>query len=130
MKGQLMPRDIVTSDDIASPVGPFSAAVRGTAALFLSGQVGQHPATGQLVKGGAAEQARQVFRNVESILQAAGKSFDDVLRVGLYLASMDDFAAVNTVYAETFTPPFPARTCIGGLSLPLGALVEADLLAT
>lgn len=125
-----MPREILTSEDVASPVGPFSIAVWGKAALFLSGQVGTDPTTGQLVSGGAAEQARQVFRNVESILGAAGKSFDDVLRVGLYLASMDDFAAVNAVYAETFTPPFPARTCIGGLSLPLGALVEADLLTT
>jgi 2-iminobutanoate/2-iminopropanoate deaminase len=122
-----MPRDIVTSDTIATPAGPFSAAVRGQGTLYLSGQVGQDPATGGLVDGGVAEQARQVFRNVEAILQAAGKTLDDVLRVGLYLATMEDFAAVNAVYAETFAAPYPARTCIAVLALPLGARVEADV---
>lgn len=122
-----MSRDIVTSETIATPVGPFSAAVKGTGTLYLSGQVGQDPDTGALVEGDVAEQARQAFRNIEAILNAAGKTLDDVLRVGLYLATMDDFATVNTVYAETFTAPYPARTCIAVQAMPLGARVEADV---
>lgn len=70
-----------------------------------------------------------MFRNAEAILQAAGKTLDDVLRVGLYLASMDDFAAINAVYAETFSAPYPARTCIAVLAMPLGARVEADIVS-
>lgn len=124
-----MPRDIVTSDSLPTPVGPFSAAVKGPGTLYLSGQVGQDPATGKLVEGGVEEQARQMFRNAEAILQAAGKTLDDVLRVGLYLASMDDFAAINAVYAETFSAPYPARTCIAVLAMPLGARVEADIVS-
>jgi reactive intermediate/imine deaminase len=122
-----MPREIVTTGDIAPPVGPFAPAVHGTATLYLSGQVGQHPDTGELIGTDAAEQARQVFRNVSAILRAAGKSLDDVLRVGLYLTTMDDFGPVNAVYGEVFHAPYPARTCIAVLGLPKGALVEADV---
>jgi 2-iminobutanoate/2-iminopropanoate deaminase len=124
-----MPRNPVVSEKTATPIGPFSVAVTGQADMFMSGQVAQDPATGKLTEGDASEQARQVFRNVEAILQAAGKTLDDVLRVGLYLTDMADFADVNTVYGEVFRAPYPARTCIAVSSLPLGALVEADIVA-
>jgi len=112
----------------ATPSGlPFSAAVEGTPVFFLSGQVGEDPETGELVGGGAAAQARQLLTNVLSVLAAIGKSEADVLRVGVYLADMADFAEVNAVYREFFTAPYPARTAIAVAALPLGALVEADV---
>lgn len=107
--------------------GPFSAAVEGTPVFFLSGQVGEDPETGALVDGGAAAQARQALTNVLAVLAAIGKSEADVLRVGMYLTDMGDFQAVNAVYTEFFSAPYPARTAIGVAALPLGALVEADV---
>lgn len=122
-----MPRTPVTSDRIASPVGPFSAAALGTPTGFLSGQIAQDPATGGLVGDDAATQARQVLTNVLAVLDAAGKTEHDVLRVALYLTDMADFAAVNAVYEDFFSAPYPARTAIAVAGLPRGALVEADV---
>jgi 2-iminobutanoate/2-iminopropanoate deaminase len=124
-----MLRDVVTSDRIAPPVGPFSAAVRAGDFLFLSGQVAQDPRTGKLVDGGVEAQAVQVFRNVSAVLEAAGKGFDDVVRVGVYLRDMGDFKAMNAVYERHFARPYPARTVIGVAALPLGAAIEIDLVA-
>jgi 2-iminobutanoate/2-iminopropanoate deaminase len=122
-----MPRTPVTSDRIAPAVGPFSAAVLGTPSAYLSGQIAQDPTTGELVGDDAATQARQVLTNVMAVLDAAGKTERDVLRVGLYLTDMADFGAVNAVYQEFFTAPHPARTAIAVAGLPRGALVEADV---
>ena len=125
-----MPRKTFTSDRIAPAVGPFSAAVQGAGdAVYLSGQVGQDPATGRLVDGGVAAQTEQALRNLEAVLEAAGRTRDDVVRVGVYLADFDGFAAMNEVYARWFEPPYPARTTIGVAALPLGAAVEIDLVA-
>lgn len=120
-----MPRR--AADIPAPPSLPFSVAVEGTPTFFLSGQVGEDPRTGALVEGGAAAQARQLLTNVLSVLAAIGKTESDVLRVGVYLTHMADFAAVNAVYQEFFTAPYPARTAIAVAALPLGALVEADV---
>jgi 2-iminobutanoate/2-iminopropanoate deaminase len=117
----------VITDRIAPAVGPFSAATMGTPTGFLSGQLGQDPATGELVGQDAATQVRQVLHNVFAVLEAAGKSERDVLRVALYLTDMADFAAVNEVYTEFFTAPYPARTAIAVAALPRNALVEADV---
>lgn len=124
-----MPREAFASDKTAPPAGPFSQAVKGGEGLFLSGQVGQDPATGRLAEGGVAAQTEQALRNLALVLEAAGRSMDDVVRVGVYLADMGDFAAMNEVYARHFAAPFPARTTIGVASLPLGAAVEIDLVA-
>ena len=121
-----MTRETITTDKIAQPVGPFSAAVRRDGLTFLSGQVAQDPATGQLVDGDAAAQAEQLLTNLASVVEAAGKTLDDVIRVGVYLTDMADFAAVNGVYARFFTAPYPARTAIAVAALPLGAAVEMD----
>ena len=123
-----MPRQSFTSDRAGPPVGPFSPAVRIDGALYLSGQVGQDPATGRLAEGVAA-QTEQAFRNLSAVLEAAGRTLDDVVRVGVYLADMGDFAAMNEVYARWFEQPYPARTTIGVAALPLGAAVEIDLVA-
>lgn len=125
-----MTRVPVTTDQIAAPVGPFSAAVRGTASLYLSGQIAQDPVTGNLIGADAQAQARQVFANVQAVLAAAGKSKEHVLRVTVYLADMADLAAVNAVYSEFFAPPYPARTAIAVAGLPLGALLEAEVIAS
>ena len=124
-----MPRETFTSDRIGPPVGPFSHAVRGGEAIYLSGQVGHDPATGRLVEGGVAAQAEQALRNLSAVLEAAGRTLDDVVRVGVYLADMGDFAAMNEVYARAFEAPYPARTTIGVAALPLGAAVEMDCIA-
>ncbi|HEY2824512.1 MAG TPA: Rid family detoxifying hydrolase [Gemmatimonadales bacterium] len=124
-----MTRQIVTTDKIAPAVGPFAAAVNARGVLYVSGQVALDPKTGKLIPGDVAAQAEQIFRNLAAVLEAAGKSFADVSRVGVYLTNMGDFAAMNAVYARHFEAPYPARTTIGVAALPLGASVEMDLVA-
>jgi 2-iminobutanoate/2-iminopropanoate deaminase len=122
-----MPRDAVTSDKLPPTGLPFSVAVRGGGLLFLSGQVAQDPATGELIDGDAAQQTDQVLRNLAATLAAIGKDLSDVIRVGVYLTDMSEFAAMNDVYRGHFTEPYPARTAIGVAALPLGAAVEMDV---
>lgn len=124
-----MPRETFTTGKIARPVGPFSPAVRGADGIYLSGQTAQDPRTGKLIEGGVAEQTEQIFANLGAVLEAAGRTFDDVVRVGVYLTDMSTFGAMNEVYARHFQAPYPARTTIGVASLPLGAAVEIDLVA-
>jgi 2-iminobutanoate/2-iminopropanoate deaminase len=124
-----MRREIITTDRIAPSVGPFSAAVRAGYLLFLSGQVALDPATGKLVAGDIGAQAEQIFANISAVLEAAGKSFDDVMKTTVYLADMKDFGAMNTVYARYFQTPYPARTTIQAAGLPLGAAVEIEVVA-
>ncbi len=121
-----MTRQVVTTGKIAAPAGPFSAAVQSNGFTFLSGQIAQDPASGALIDTDTAGQAEQIFRNLTAVLEAAGKSLDDVVRVGVYLTDMADFRAVNEVYERHFTSPCPARTAIAVAALPLGAAVEID----
>ncbi|HSQ20387.1 MAG TPA: Rid family detoxifying hydrolase [Blastocatellia bacterium] len=122
-----MSKSTITSPELPPPVGPFSQAVEAGGFIYFSGQVGQDPTTGKLVAGGIAAETDRVFQNLSAVLKAAGKSFDDVVRVGVFLANMSDFVAMNGIYAEYFSQPFPARTTIGAAALPLGACVEIDL---
>ena len=122
-----MSKTTITSPELAPPAGPFSQAVEAGGFLYFSGQVGQDPATGKLVSGGIAAETERVFQNLSAVLKTAGKSFDDVVRVGVFLTSISDFAALNGIYAKYFRQPFPARTTIGVAALPLGACVEMDL---
>ena len=122
-----MVKKAIVASELAAPVGPFSQAIATDGYIFLSGQVGQDPATGKLVGGGLEAETERVFQNLRAVLSAAGKSFDDVVRVGVFLARMNDFAAMNTLYAKYFTEPYPARTTIAVAGLPLGASVEMDL---
>jgi len=124
-----MRREIITTDRIAPSVGPFSAAVRAGDLLFLSGQVALDPATGKLVGGDIGAQTEQIFANISAVLEAAGKSFDDVMKTTVYLADMKDFGAMNAVYARYFQTPYPARTTIQAAGLPLGAAVEIEVVA-
>src|ERR1041385_1127878 len=120
-------REAITSDKIAAAAGPFSPAVRSDGLLYLSGQVAQDPQTGKLVPGGVETQTEQIFANLKAVLEAAGKGLSDVIRVGVYLTDIGDFGAMNEIYGRHFAKPYPARTCIGVASLPLGARVEIDL---
>src|ERR1043166_2002812 len=122
-----MSKIAITSSDPAAPVGPFSQAVKIDGFVFCSGQVAQDPATGKVVEGGIVAETERVFQNLSAVLKAAGKSFDDVVRAGVFLTNMSDFAAMNGIYAKHFSQPFPARTTIGVAALPLGACVEIDL---
>lgn len=122
-----MSKTAITSPELAPPVGPFSQAVEIGGFIYCSGQVCQDPATGKLVAGGILAEAERIFQNLAAVLRAAGKSFDDVARAGVFLTNMSDYAALNGVYAKHFNAPFPARTTIGVAALPLGACVEIDL---
>ena len=121
-----MPRIPVSTDQAPAAIGPYSQAVRHGGFVFLSGQIPLDPATGALVEGDIATQARRVFDNLRAVCAAAGGSFDDVVRVGIYLTDLGDFAAVNAVMAENFAAPFPARSTIEVSALPRGARVEVD----
>jgi 2-iminobutanoate/2-iminopropanoate deaminase len=116
----------IRSERLAPPVGPFSQAVSTGDLIFLSGQVGL-TADGKLAEGGIAAQAAQIFVNLAAVLDAAGKGFGDVVRVGVFLTDMADFAALNAEYARHFEQPYPARTTVAVAALPLGASVEIDM---
>ncbi|HZR25285.1 MAG TPA: Rid family detoxifying hydrolase [Vicinamibacterales bacterium] len=122
-----MSKIAITSPELTPPVGPFSQAVDAGGFIYVSGHIGQDPTTGKLVPGGVAAETDRIFQNLSAVLKAAGKSFDDVVRVGVFLTSMSDYAAMNGIYAKYFSQPFPARTAIGAAALPLGACVEVDL---
>src|SRR5437763_11185347 len=122
-----MSKTAIVSPELVPPVGPFSQAIEVDVFLYFSGQVAQDPATGKVVEGGIVAETERVFRNLSAILKAAGKSSDDVVRVGVFLTSISDFVAMNGVYAKYFTQPFPARTTVAVAALPLGARVEIDL---
>ena len=120
--------EAIRAEKLSPPVGPFSPAIRSGGFLFFSGQVGQDPATGKLAAGGVEAETRQLFSNLATLLDAAGKAFGDVVKVGVFLARIEDFAAVNAIYAGYFEQPFPARTTVAVAALPLGAAVEIELL--
>lgn len=122
-----MSRSIIASDNAPKAIGPYSQAVQVGNTIYTSGQIPLDPATGELVGGDIAAQARQVFENLRAVVEAGGASFADVARVGIYLTDLGNFAAVNAVMADYFQQPYPARSTIGVASLPRGAQVEVDL---
>ena len=113
----------------AAVVGPYSHAVQAGKLVYLSGQTPQDPATGRLVEGDVQAQTAQCFTNLFAVLKAAGLTPDQVVKVNVFLTDMNDFAAMNAVYATRFEQPFPARSTIGVVALPLGARVEIEMIA-
>ena len=113
----------------AKPLAPYSPGIRHGKLVFTSGQVGIDPATGQLVAGGVAAQARQALLNVESVLEAAGCGMKDVIKCTVFMRDMSDYGAVNDVYGEFFTKNPPARSAVAVLGLPIDALVEIEAIA-
>jgi len=120
----------ITSPDAPNPAGAYSPALRAGQLLFISGQIPIDPATGQLVTGDAAIHARRVMDNLAALLAAAGLSFDHVVRTTVFLADMNDFAAVNEVYASYFGDPKPARVTVQAARLPRDARLEIDAIAS
>lgn len=122
-------RQAVRTDRAPAAIGPYSQAVRSGGFIFVSGQIALDPATGQLVQGPVEEQVRQVLTNLKAILEAAGSGLEHVVKTTIFLRSMDDFAAVNRVYAEFFSAPAPARSTVAVAALPRGAAVEIEAIA-
>ena len=123
-----MTRKAVTAEGAAT-VGPYSHAVRAGKLLYLSGQTPIDPATGRLLEGDVKALTAQCFANLFRVLEAAGMTPANVVKVNVFLTDMGDFQAMNEVYATRFDPPFPARTTIGVASLPLGSPIEIELIA-
>ncbi|WP_299704248.1 Rid family detoxifying hydrolase [uncultured Pontibacter sp.] len=113
----------------AVAVGPYSHAVESGELIFLSGQTPIDASTGEMVQGDIAAQTEQCFRNLFEVLTATGLTPDDVVKVNVFLTDIDNFKAMNEVYATKFSKPYPARTTIGVASLPLGAQVEIEMIA-
>src|SRR5687767_12355991 len=118
----------VSSPDAPQPVGPYSPAVRAGDLLFISGQIPLDPSTGRMVDGSVGEQTRRVLTSIRSLLEAAGLTLDDVVRSTVFLLDMNDFAAMNEVYATFFSEPFPARSTVQAARLPRDARVEIDVI--
>lgn len=124
-----MKPEIVQTPNAPAAIGPYSQAVKFGNTVYCSGQIPLDPKTMQLVGDDAARQTEQVMHNLGAVLQAAGSSFDQVLRTSIFLASMADFAAVNEVYGKRFPGHKPARATVAVKELPKGALVEIDCIA-
>jgi len=120
----------ISTPSAPAALGPYSQAIRAGQFLFVSGQVPIDPATGNLVTGTIADQARRALQNVGEILKAGGSSFSQVVRTTVYLADLADFPAMNEVYATFFTAPQPARSTIQAAKLPKDARIEIDVIAS
>ena len=121
--------DVLSAPGAPAAVGPYSHAVRVGGLLFCSGQVALDPEAGTLVGDDVAAQTEQVFRNIRAVLAAAGADLSDVVKTTVFLDSMDDYPAVNAVYAEAFGDHRPARSAVAVDRLPVGALVEIEVIA-
>lgn len=121
-----MTKQIIHTDHAPAAIGPYSQAVRAGTTVYFSGQIPLDPATGNLVEGDIAVQARRAFDNLKAVAEAAGGSLDRVVRLGLYLTELSQFAAVNAVMQEYFAAPYPARSTIEVSGLPKGAGFEVD----
>ncbi len=110
-------------------IGPYSQAIKVGNLVFASGQVPIVPATGEFVEGGIQEQTRQALTNAQAILEEAGTSLKKVVKTTVFLSDMANFAAMNEVYAEFFTQPYPARSAVAVKALPKGAMVEVECIA-
>jgi len=121
-----MSRTPINTDQAPAAIGPYSQAVKMGRTVYLSGQIPLDPATGEIVPGDVAAQARRSFDNLKAVCEAAGGSLDQVARLGLYLTDLGEFAKVNEVMAEYFQAPYPARSTIEVAGLPKGAAFEVD----
>ncbi|HEX8458627.1 MAG TPA: RidA family protein [Pyrinomonadaceae bacterium] len=122
-------REIVATESAPQAIGPYSQAVKVGDLVFTSGQIPIDPRTGVFVEGGIAEQTEQVLRNLGEVLRAAGTSLEAVVKTTVYLADMNDFAAMNEVYARYFSNEPPARSTVQAARLPRDARVEIDVIA-
>ena len=124
-----MAKSAITSPQ-SRPIGPYSPGIAVGDLVFLSGQTPLDAATGKLVDGDIARQARQCLENLKALLQAAGLGFEHVIKTTIFLTDMADFAAVNEVYKSYVREPYPARSTVAVAALPMGAVVEIEMIAS
>lgn len=120
---------VINTKSAPSAIGPYSQAIQVGNLVYTSGQIPIDPSTGSFVEGGIKEQTRQSLANVQAILKEAGLTMNDVIKTTVFLADMNDFAEMNSVYAEFFSNPYPARSAVAVKTLPKGALVEIEVIA-
>ena len=123
-------KKVINTKAAPAAIGPYSQAIRVGNLVYTSGQIPIDPATGSFVDGGVKEQTRQSLLNVKAILAEAGLTMGDVVKTTVFLADMNDFADMNSVYAEFFSEPYPARSAVAVKTLPKGALVEIEVVAS
>jgi reactive intermediate/imine deaminase len=121
-----MPHTIIATASAPAAIGPYSQAVRAGNTVYLSGQIALDPVSGQLVEGGFDAQVEQAFRNLKAVAQAAGGSLSDVVKLTLFLTDLAQFPKANEIMQTFFEAPYPARSTVGVLSLPRGALFEVE----
>ena len=121
-----MTKSIIHTDQAPAAIGPYSQAVKVAQTVYFSGQIPLVPSTGVLIEGSVDAQSRQVFENLKAVCVASGGTLADIVRVGIYLTDLADFAVVNAVMAEYFQAPYPARSTIQVSALPKAAQVEID----
>jgi reactive intermediate/imine deaminase len=121
-----MSKQIISTINAPAAIGTYSQATRVANTIWVSGQIPLDPATKELIKGDMEAQVRRVFENMKAIVLASGAGLDDVVKVSIFLVDLKHFALVNTVMAEYFREPYPARAAIGVASLPRGAQIEAE----
>jgi len=119
----------ISTNNAPAAIGPYSQAIEVNGFVYASGQLPIDPATGVFPEGGIKEQTAQSIKNAQMILEAAGTDLKHVVKTTVYLANMSDFAAMNEVYSQFFSEPFPARSAVAVKDLPKGALVEVEVLA-
>jgi len=124
-----MAKQIVVAEGSSPPIGPYSLGVWAGDLLFVSGQTPIDPATGVVASDNVTEQAHQTIKNVRAILEAAGLTLDNVVKATVFIKNMNDFAAINDVYASYFQKPYPARSCVEVARLPRDVLVEIEVVA-
>jgi 2-iminobutanoate/2-iminopropanoate deaminase len=122
-------KKIINTEKAPKAVGPYSQAVEANGILFISGQIPIDPATGKVIEGGIAEQTEQVLKNIGEILKEAGLTYKNVVKCTCLLNDMDNFVAMNQVYAKYFTEEMPARAAYGVVKLPLGVMIEIESIA-
>ena len=122
-------KTVISTTNAPAAIGPYSQAIRLGNIIFTSGQIPIDPATGSFVEGGIKEQTRQSLLNVKAILNEAGTTMDHVIKTTVFMADMNDFAEMNSVYSEFFNTPYPARSAVAVKTLPKGALVEIEVIA-
>ena len=122
-------KKVIATMNAPQAIGPYSQAIFVGNMLFASGQLGLVPATGNFAEGGIKEQTAQAFQNVKAILAEAGLTMDHVVKTTVFLADMNDFGAMNEVYAQQFSGAFPARSAVAVKTLPKNALVEIEVIA-
>jgi 2-iminobutanoate/2-iminopropanoate deaminase len=120
---------VISTKKAPAAIGPYSQAIQVGNLLYTSGQIPIDPATGVFVEGGIKEQTRQSLMNVKAVLEEAGLKMGNVVKTTVFMADMNDFADMNSVYAEFFTEPYPARSAVAVKTLPKGALVEIEVVA-